>query len=157
MPLTVMLKVEGRRCLVVGGGKVGVRKARGLMDEGATVTILSSSLTEHPPGVDFMQERYSSQHLDDMAPWLVVAATDDPQVNQQIDEDARARGILTMLVDNPAAGDVRVSLPAVMIVSRWRYRAAVRASRGIWRIASSRVFGPKCANSRAGCGRCVRM
>ena len=107
MALTVMLKVEGRRCLVVGGGKVGVRKARGLHDEGAEVIILSSSLAEQLPGVQFIQGRYTAQYLVDLHPWLVVAATDDPIVNKQIEADARAANILTMLVDNPAAGDVR--------------------------------------------------
>jgi siroheme synthase-like protein len=107
MPLTVMLKVEGRRCLVIGGGKVGVRKARGLRDEGAEVIILSNSLSEESPGVEYIEGRYSPKHLADLQPWMVVAATNSPDVNRQIDADARAAGILTMLVDNPAGGDVR--------------------------------------------------
>jgi siroheme synthase-like protein len=102
-----MLNVEGRRCLVVGGGKVGVRKALGLQKEGAEVIILSSSLSDAAPGIQFIEARYSSQHLAELQPWLVVAATDSNETNQQIDADARAAGILTMLVDNPAAGDVR--------------------------------------------------
>ena len=124
-----MLKVEGRRCLVVGGGKVGVRKARGLRDEGAEVVILSSSLSEALPDVQFIEGRYTTQHLYEINPWLVVAATNSPEVNQQIDDDARAAGILTMLVDNPAGGDVRG------IITRSDERITVAVSSGSPRLS----------------------
>jgi uroporphyrin-III C-methyltransferase / precorrin-2 dehydrogenase / sirohydrochlorin ferrochelatase len=108
MGLPVMLNLEGRLCLVVGGGSVGVRKARTLQAAGAEVIILSPSLHETLPGVRWESATYHANWLDKLRPalFLVVAATNDATVNQIILSDARQHNLLVMSADNPSAGDI---------------------------------------------------
>lgn len=105
--LPVLLNVAGRRCVVVGGGAVGVRKARTLLEAGAEVIILSPSAHNPPPEAQHQAMLYSLEALRELRPWLVVAATNDAKLNLQINDDARAEGILTMLASDPAAADLQ--------------------------------------------------
>lgn len=107
MSLPVLLNVTGKRCLIVGGGAVGVRKAHSLLSHGAKVVILSPSLKAPVPDAQHIAERYSRQRLLELKPWLVVAATNREDVNRAICEDAHAAGILVESMDNPRLGDVR--------------------------------------------------
>jgi siroheme synthase-like protein len=95
------LDLTGRRCLVVGGGAVGIEKARGLLDAGASVTVvapeLEPELRELP--VEWIQARYASSDLDGYR--LVIAATPDREVNRRVFEDAEARGIFCNVADDP--------------------------------------------------------
>jgi precorrin-2 dehydrogenase/sirohydrochlorin ferrochelatase len=97
--------IEDRACLVVGGGEVGERKVRDLLAAGAKVMVVSRDLT---PGLadlaaqgrlSFVQGDFSPKHLDGMM--LVVGATDDMEVNQQVSAAAQARGLLVNIVDAP--------------------------------------------------------
>jgi precorrin-2 dehydrogenase/sirohydrochlorin ferrochelatase len=97
--------IEDRACLVVGGGAVGERKVRDLLAAGAKVTVVSRDLT---PGLAelaaqerlvFIQGDFTPKHLDGMM--LVVGATDDLMVNQQVSAAAQARGLLVNIVDAP--------------------------------------------------------
>ncbi len=97
--------IEDRACLVVGGGAVGERKVRDLLAAGAKVTLVSRDLT---PGLaelavqerlTFIQGDFTPKHLDGMI--LVVGATDDLMVNQQVSAAAQARGLLVNIVDAP--------------------------------------------------------
>src|SRR5580765_5346833 len=93
----IFLKLEGRRCLVVGGGQVGTQKIAGLLDAGAEVIVVDPS-----PAVavrEFLgsrvvwhQRKYLPTDLDGI--YLVIAATSDPEVNQQIYDEAQHHGIL---------------------------------------------------------------
>lgn len=105
MTYPVVLNVESRNCLVIGGGKVGSRKARGLHAEGAHVTVLSSSFYEQIEGVRYIKARYEKTYLDDLKPWLVITATNDPDTNAQVQADAS--GIIVLRADDARAGDVR--------------------------------------------------
>ena len=88
----MMLDLSGRAVVVVGGGAVGARKARGVLDAGATVRCVSPSFCEQmPTGVERVIGRYQSTHLDGAT--LVFAATDQPEVNSEIVRDARSRSI----------------------------------------------------------------
>jgi precorrin-2 dehydrogenase/sirohydrochlorin ferrochelatase len=96
----IMLDLEGRTCVVVGGGAVAARKVDRLLDAGAKVTVISPMLL---PMLDFLAENqkisvqqvaYTSGLLAELKPTLVFAATDDTAVNQQVVEDARSLGIL---------------------------------------------------------------
>jgi len=97
--------IEDRACLVVGGGAVGERKVLDLLAAGAKVTVVSRELT---PGLaelaaqerlSFIQGDFTPRHLDGMM--LVVGATDDLVVNQQVSAAAQARGLLVNIVDAP--------------------------------------------------------
>jgi precorrin-2 dehydrogenase/sirohydrochlorin ferrochelatase len=96
----IMLDLEGRTCVIVGGGAIAARKVDRLLDAGAYVTVISPTLL---PMLDFLAEdqkisvqqvAYKSGMLADLRPTLVFAATDDASVNQQVVEEARSLGIL---------------------------------------------------------------
>jgi precorrin-2 dehydrogenase/sirohydrochlorin ferrochelatase len=101
----ICLQIEGRQCLVVGGGKVAERKARGLLDSGAKVTVISPELTEglhklQAAGEIIWQPR--GYQGDDVAGFfLVMAATDDSAVQDQIHADAARLNILLNVADVP--------------------------------------------------------
>lgn len=103
--LPVFMNIRGRGALVVGGGEVAARKAALLLEAGAQVTVVSPELSGNlaylteEGKVEHLSSRFQPEHLDDCA--LVVAATDDQQVNEQVSELAKARNIPVNVVDNP--------------------------------------------------------
>ena len=98
--LPIFLKVKGKLCLVVGGGEVATRKAGVLLDAGARVRVVAPTIKpELAPRVESIVARFETQHLDDVA--LVIAATNDPDVNQQVSQQAQLRNIPVNVVDNP--------------------------------------------------------
>lgn len=103
MSYPVVLNVKDKVCLVVGGGKVGSRKARGLHAEGAQVTVISSSFYETIDGVTYVNARYDKRFLDEIRPWLVITATDDRATNAQIQADAQ--DAIVIRADDSKAGD----------------------------------------------------
>ena len=112
----IVLRLCDRRVLVVGGGKVGARKAAGLVEAGAHVVVVSPRFAPafarlvDTATLTLIERRYTAEDLAGMA--LVVAATDDSKVNAQIRDDARRAGVLVSVVDNPRASDFVV--PAVV-------------------------------------------
>jgi precorrin-2 dehydrogenase/sirohydrochlorin ferrochelatase len=95
------LDVEGRRCLVVGGGAVGLEKAAGLATCGARVAVVSPELE---PGfaeldVEWRAREYESGDLEGM--FLVIAATDERAVNEAVHRDAEQRAMLCNVADVP--------------------------------------------------------
>jgi siroheme synthase-like protein len=105
------LDLTGRSCLVVGGGHVGLEKARGLLECGARVTVvapeLEPQLADLP--VEWIEGRYMSWDLDNK--WLVIAATPDREVNRRVKEDAERLAILCNVADDPEL--CSLILPAV--------------------------------------------
>jgi siroheme synthase-like protein len=104
----IFLKLEGRQCLVVGGGQVGTQKISGLLDAGAKVTVVDPSPTVavrefFGNRVVWHERKYFPGDLDGI--YLVIAATSDARVNQQIFQEAQSRGILANVVDVPELCD----------------------------------------------------
>ncbi|OIR06099.1 siroheme synthase [mine drainage metagenome] len=100
--LPVFMNLKGEKCLIVGGGKVAVRKASVLLQAGAMVRIVAPQLNESfdlPTGSEHIAECFQASHLDGMA--LVIAATDDAIVNEQVSREAKQRNIPVNVVDNP--------------------------------------------------------
>ena len=99
----IFLDVNGRRCLVVGGGLIAQRKVAALLAHGARVTVVSPSVTRRLAGyarqarIRHIARRFKSCDLDDA--WLVVAATDDQPVNELVSRAAAARRIFANVVD----------------------------------------------------------
>jgi len=112
----VNLDVRNRRCLVVGGGAVGERKVNTLLECGADVVVIAPLATEHLHDmasggrIRLRLRRYQASDLDGQ--FLVIGATGDEKVNQQISGDASARGILCNIADCPRA--CSFVLPAVV-------------------------------------------
>ncbi len=99
------LDISGRRCLVIGGGEVGQRKVERLLECGARVTVVGRELTPALAGlrkkgaIDYIPGDYEQKQLKDA--FLVIGATDDGDVNERIFRDARKRGVLANIVDDP--------------------------------------------------------
>jgi uroporphyrin-III C-methyltransferase/precorrin-2 dehydrogenase/sirohydrochlorin ferrochelatase len=103
--LPIFLKLKGRPCLVVGGGKVAVRKVLLLRRAGAAVSVVAPSLCE---GMAALQAEGSIVHLhrefqdeDINDKVLVIAATDDEEVNRRVSVGANRHRIPVNVVDSP--------------------------------------------------------
>ena len=103
----VYLDIKDRQALVVGGGSVGSRKARTLLDCGAVVTVVSTEaggrLVEYARQgrIELIQRPYRSSDLDGV--FLVIGATNDEALNRKISADAHRRGKLCNIADRPEA------------------------------------------------------
>lgn len=112
----VNLDVQNRGCLVVGGGAVGERKVKTLLECGARVTVIAPWVTEYLHGLaseDRIRLKVRAyQPSDPDGQFLVIGATGDEEVNRQISEDASGRGILCNIADCPKA--CTFVLPAIV-------------------------------------------
>jgi len=112
----IFLKVENLPCLVVGGGEVGARKVQTLLSCGASVALVSPEVVEwleekiQEGVVDLVGNHYEEKQLEGCS--LVIAATDDVELNCQIAKDAERRGLLCNVVDYPQEGNF--ILPALI-------------------------------------------
>ena len=111
----VNLVLTGRKCLVVGGGKVALRKVEGLLACGADVTVIAPEV--HPdlqadPHVTVKQRAYVEGDAARGGYRLVITATDDTAVNQQVHDDADAAGIWVNSADDPER--CTFTLPAIV-------------------------------------------
>ena len=100
--LPIFLHVKGKLCLVVGGGEVAKRKAGVLLEAGAKVRVVAPQIEPALAGLAHVENivaRFETQHFDGVA--LVIAATNDRNVNRQVSELARARNIPVNVVDDP--------------------------------------------------------
>jgi precorrin-2 dehydrogenase/sirohydrochlorin ferrochelatase len=97
------LDLRGRRCVVVGGGEIGERKTRALLECGASVTVVSLSFT---PGLAALDEvgqierrARALRRADLRACALVIAATGDPRADEATAALARRCRVLVNVVD----------------------------------------------------------
>ena len=98
----ILLNIQDKKCLVVGGGNVAWRKVCSLKDAGARVTVLSPEFCPEmgkEPGIERIQQKYEEGFLNGVL--VVVASTDDEEVNKKVYYDAVKMGILVNVVDRP--------------------------------------------------------
>jgi precorrin-2 dehydrogenase / sirohydrochlorin ferrochelatase len=100
------LKLSGRRCLVVGGGEIGLEKVEGLLACDGEVTLIAPeaepALQELAAEGSIRWERRSYAGASDLeGVFMVIAATDDTDVNIAVYDDAEARAMLVNVVDVP--------------------------------------------------------
>jgi len=100
------LRLSGRRCVVVGGGDIGLEKVEGLLVCDGEVTLIAPDAIE--PLRDLAAEGSIKWERRDYAgpsdlegTFMVIAATSDTDVNIQIYEDAERRAMLVNVVDVP--------------------------------------------------------
>lgn len=99
------LKLKGRRCLVVGGGDVGLEKVEGLLACDGDVTVVAPELQPElaryadEGSIEWLPRRYEPADLE--GAFMVIAATDDSEVNIGVYEDAERRAMLANVVDVP--------------------------------------------------------
>ena len=108
----VFLKLNDRKCLVIGGGEVACRKAEILLQHGAQVDVITKMASEEM--VDLANNGLKSivvrayEDGDEEGYTLVFAATGDPTVNRRIAENCREKGIWLNAVDDPEHCDFYV-------------------------------------------------
>src|SRR5580698_7693882 len=110
------LRLSGRRCVVVGGGEVGLEKVEGLLVCDAAVTLVAPAAV---PALERLAregsiawERRDYRREDLEGTFLAIAATDDTDVNIAVHDDAEARAMLVNVVDVPPL--CNFILPAVV-------------------------------------------
>lgn len=103
--LPIFIDVRKQSCLVVGGGEIAGRKVMLLLQAGARVLVVSPKLNRDleellsQKRITYCAENFSPDCLENM--FLVIAATDDYVINQQVSEFAKQRHIPVNVVDNP--------------------------------------------------------
>lgn len=113
--MLVNLNLVGREVLVVGGGNVGERKALKFLGEGCNIVIGSKDFTDNlkrlgdEGKVELVEVHVESDHallkrLVSKAD-VVIAATDERRINEEIANEAKNAGTLICLVDNPTESD----------------------------------------------------
>ena len=99
------LKLTGRRCVVVGGGEIGLEKVEGLLACGADVTLVApdavSELADYAAEGSIRWERREYRSSDLEGCLLVVAATSNTDVNIAVHDDAERGPMLVNVVDVP--------------------------------------------------------
>jgi precorrin-2 dehydrogenase/sirohydrochlorin ferrochelatase len=101
----IFLKLDGRRCLVVGAGKVAEGKIRGLIEARASIEVVAPEAVWQLKkwaweGVIGWKARvFQPSDLDQVS--LVIAATSIPEVNREVFKQARLRNVLCNAVDDP--------------------------------------------------------
>ncbi len=102
----VSLLLEGRPCLVVGAGRVAERKVQSLLAAGARVRAVGPEATvglqRLAAGGEVELELRAAGPEDLAGAWLVIIATDDPDLNGRLFAEADRRGLLVNVVDAPA-------------------------------------------------------
>lgn len=108
----VSLDLHDVMVLVVGGGRIGARKAAGLAAAGAQVRLVATVVSEHVMRDELLEVRertFAGEDLDDVR--LVVTATGDEATDAMVSAAARARGIWVNAADQPV--DCEFILPAI--------------------------------------------
>ena len=103
--LPIFMNIKGQPCLVVGGGDVAARKVFLLLRAGGKVSVVSPELCNelknwHQAG-DLLHDQREFKAGDIDGKQIVIAATDNQSVNEQVSSLCKARGIPVNVVDNP--------------------------------------------------------
>jgi len=91
--------------VIIGGGIIAERKVVTLLEAGAVVRVVSPKLTDklqelaNNNSIEYISSDYQTQHLD--SAFLVIAATNNREVNKAVFEEAKQRGMLVNVVDDP--------------------------------------------------------
>ncbi|WP_417541438.1 siroheme synthase CysG [Methylophaga thalassica] len=107
--LPIFLDLKQQDCLVVGGGSVATRKVKLLLKAQAEVSVVSPEISDalgtlvKQGQLRWVQSIFKAEHITDQR--LIIAATDNEQVNHLVHDVAKQKHILTNLTDNPDDSD----------------------------------------------------
>ncbi|MDD5093044.1 MAG: bifunctional precorrin-2 dehydrogenase/sirohydrochlorin ferrochelatase [Dehalococcoidia bacterium] len=105
----VFLNISDKRCIVIGGGLVGLRKVNMLLEYGAKVDVISpeicSQIEEMAAKGEVKLARREYESVDLEGAWVVIAATNNSRTNERVAKEAHRRGILINVVDVPRISD----------------------------------------------------
>jgi precorrin-2 dehydrogenase/sirohydrochlorin ferrochelatase len=112
----IFLELGNRRVALVGGGAVAVRKAHTLLEAGARLVVVAEEASEAmvalctQHGAELIRAKYSKEYLGEAV--IVIAATNDHKINEQVYRDCQALEIPCNVVDEPQLCDFFV--PAIV-------------------------------------------
>jgi precorrin-2 dehydrogenase / sirohydrochlorin ferrochelatase len=101
----MFIKLEGKRCLVVGAGKVGAPKVSGLLDTGGCIRVVALEASEEvrqlarDGRIQLELRDFAVEDLEGV--FLAVVATASRELNETIYREAKRRGVLCNVVDVP--------------------------------------------------------
>jgi precorrin-2 dehydrogenase / sirohydrochlorin ferrochelatase len=107
----VMLRLEGKKVVVVGGGKVAERKVTGLLGTGSRIIVISPNATDDLRElagrgmIEWLEKSFSKEDID--GAFLIFAATNDKTLNQSIKMAASDQQLVT-IADDPDGSDFHV-------------------------------------------------
>lgn len=97
----LFVDLTGKRVVLVGGGNIALRRVKTLLQFGAQVVVISPTLHPNMPPVTHIPRPYCPGDLEGAT--LAVAATDCPETNHQVAQEANARSIPVSVADDPSA------------------------------------------------------
>lgn len=111
--MIVDLNVNNKKAVVIGGGTEGLRKVHGLLDQGCEITVITSRLNKelrrmsHDRKIKLIKSRIKDatvlEKFNDI--FLILAATDDRQLNKKLVEKGRTMGAFVYAADDPLMSD----------------------------------------------------
>ena len=105
----ILLNIQGKKCLVVGGGEVALRKVKALLEHGANIETVSPDFCPElnqmakEGTIKAVQRDYKPEDLRNA--FIAIAATDDNRINENVSAEARRAGIIVNVVDDPNSSD----------------------------------------------------
>ncbi len=105
----VSLNIQGKRCVVIGGGEVALRKVKALLEHGASVQVVSPALCPElnqlatSRAIDVLHKEYEPGDLKDA--FIAIAATTENDTNQKVADEARQKKILVNVADSRQQSD----------------------------------------------------
>src|SRR5215813_1454700 len=105
----IALSLSRRKCVVIGGGSVAARRIPQLLECGAEVVVCADEFCPEikelagSGNIELTGQPFVPEQLD--GAYLVIAATDNPEVNSEVVSEARVRGALCCNVESPEDGD----------------------------------------------------
>jgi len=105
----IFLNIKGRKCVVVGGGQVALRKVNALIKHGANVEVISAAPCQElgeladMGEVHILSRDYAQGDL--VGAIIAIAATDNGKTNEEVAREAKGRGTLINVVDDPHSSD----------------------------------------------------
>jgi precorrin-2 dehydrogenase/sirohydrochlorin ferrochelatase len=106
-----MLRLEGKKVVVIGGGRVAERKVTGLLGTGSLITVISPQATDKLKGlagsglIEWLERSFSKEDIE--GAFLIFAATNDNVINQSIKMAASDQQLVT-IADDPEGSDFHV-------------------------------------------------
>lgn len=103
----INLNIENKKCVVVGGGKIALEKILGLLEAGANVEVIAPEICAEVEKlfaqgkINLIRESYSEEKISDGV--ILIAATNNFELNRKILADGRAKNFLVNIVDDFAS------------------------------------------------------
>ncbi|MFC2013882.1 bifunctional precorrin-2 dehydrogenase/sirohydrochlorin ferrochelatase [Chloroflexota bacterium] len=100
----VFLNISGRKCVMIGGEQIALRKAKGLLESGANIEVISPDLCPElselaeTGEINVLRRHYQAGDL--QRALISIAATNNSDINQEVVKEARRGGVLVNVADD---------------------------------------------------------